>query len=212
MYPEWLKNDINELLNKVDSAVLHSQNADELSVTYLRCWAVIELFTKVTHTMLEKREYAEEIKNKISTTKDSLEKSLLEFNMREAELEKIVSYYFNKDVIPSEIPKKVKLSDLSTKISDIDCQKKFSFEKAAISTNKRLPSKSDATKMVEKLHIKSRQFLGLLKDDGKSQSKYYITRNHIAHEGKLDISPDTLIKDRIMPVLNAALEIRDEIT
>lgn len=211
MYPEWLKNDINELLNKVDPSVLHSHSADELSVTYLRCWAVIELFTKVTHTMFEKREYAEDIKNRILKIKDSLEKSLLEFNMREAELEKIVSYYLNKDGVSSEIPKKVTLCDLSTKISDIDCHKQFSLDKATLSANKRLPSKSDATIMVEKLPIKSRQFLDLLKD-GKTQSKYYITRNHIAHEGKLDIKPDTLIKDRIVPVLNAAIEIRDELT
>src|SRR5690606_35485411 len=158
-----------------------------------------------------KREYAEEIKNRILKIKDSLEKSLLEFNMREAELEKIVSYYLNKDGVSSEIPKKVTLCDLSTKISDIDCHKQFSLDKATLSANKRLPSKSDATTMVEKLPIKSRQFLDLLKD-GKTQSKYYITRNHIAHEGKLDIKPDTLIKDRIVPVLNAAIEIRDELT
>jgi len=209
-YPNWLQDEIYDKLKNIDISTFSLQNENELAITYLICWSVIEVFSKFIHVVYERKNHAEELRKKIEVFRDSLETSLKKFQMLESDLDEIVNFYSNPFEPAKELPAPVTLKELNVKLQDIICSKVFSTEKPVLASNKRLPSKSESAKAVEILNVKSTKFLDLLKV-GKSQSKYYTTRNHIAHEGKIDIQKNTLVKDRIIPVLNAATEIRNEI-
>ncbi|MDO6718697.1 hypothetical protein Q4575_04755 [Psychrosphaera sp. 1_MG-2023] len=199
-FPEWFESHLSEQLCSVSF-----ESTSDSMISYIKLWGLIEIFTKIIVKLYEKRCHIKELE----PLRRDICKAQAELKVYSESLENFISQYqqsisYNEAINLSEDIAKVSISlkrlsvnKFSTKAKDIAPQP--------------LPNQEDFERASNYLGLETELIGKLLKPKGK-QSKYYDTRNLIAHEGKIDIKPDNLFNLRIQPIKTAVEQIRTIVT
>lgn len=203
-FPDWFVSFSTEQLEslKSDISLLEQKPLPELQIDYLKVWSVIESFSKIVVTLAEKRNFLKDLKPQMKV----IEQKTSELAQIKQELQKAIRYYessIDGQLIDWEVdairafPKGVKKKDC----------KKFSVDKNIV-FRATLPNRATTEKSLQALEFGVMKFCSVV-NQGTNGSKYYSTRNKIAHEGIIDVEPITFIKDRFVTILDAAREIHE---
>ena len=181
-FPKWFDKFYLEQLQEVPSFEEQSTyDIDNLNIAYIRLWSIIEIFSKIIYRLYEKRCNTKELtalENEvrqhlegIAEYLDKIELAVQQYTSSESgELDSITFEGISKRSYILKPVKPVKYSVEKRDLASYSLPTKDKFEKACKSMNLRCPTVAS-----------------LLKPDG-GESKYYSTRNSIAHEGKPDIT------------------------
>lgn len=204
-FPDWFIDFANEQLEDFPKTIEYFEDKShaELQIAYIKAWSVIEIFAKIIKVLADKRAYLKEIKPKL----EQLATAKIRLNAYEGKLRELINFY--EDSINGK-------SDISLSFNAIvaaDCKfgrnrcKRYSVSKSVIA-NEKLPNKEEIGKSLKILPINPPDFYDFLNAKDKP-SNYYDTRNKIAHSGVAGISKLTLIKSRLLPVMEISLKIRE---
>jgi len=206
-FPGWFNDYSKEQLKECDDdgGCFTNDSLEELQIAYIKIWSVIEIFSKIIIILAEKRAHLKEIKPVLDNIKqyrsalDSYENSLIE----------IISHH--ESSIDGACTKQFDIKDVPVFNKTL---KKISGKKFSVSKNvvfkPALPKKDDIDKAIKILDIYPPQFSDFLNAADK-ESKFYTTRNKIAHEGNIDIKKESFVKERLIPILQISRGIRDYI-
>ncbi len=201
-FPDWFHDFLDEQLKEFpDFAEHETSRKDDLMLSYLKLWGVIEAFSKIIVRLYQKRTNLIEIKAQLKEAECHKE-SMSEW---EESLSVLITQYA-ENINTGTVS--ITADNIVKKTINLKAIKatKFSVEKRDIALMK-LPSKENFEKACSFLEINQKGVLGLLKPKG-GESVFYNTRNSIAHEGKLDIAFKNFVTIRINPVKEAVSEIK----
>ncbi|MDY0269988.1 hypothetical protein [Trichloromonas sp.] len=184
-------------------AAHHDETIEQLQIAYIKIWSVVEIFSKIIIILADKRTTTKELKPLVENIKrhreklDEYEKGLIE----------IIS--FHESSINDSETNQFKINDVANLKIDLKkiSSKKFSVSKSDV-FKPALPKKNDLDKAIKVLNIDPPKFSDFLNAADK-ESKFYTTRNKIAHEGTVDLKKENFIKERLLPILQISLSIRD---
>jgi len=195
-FPDWFTVFINEQLAEVPT--FNEQPAydiDNLSITYIRLWSIFETYIKIICKLHEKRSALKEINAKIEQAKHIAKKAKLWIDSAQE-----VSSAYSASVHSGDI---IKIDENVTKftaqIKSITVTK-YSMRKSDIALMK-LPDAKAVEKASSEFDLEGSDISHLLHPTN-SESKFYKTRNTIAHEGRSDIQLRNFITRRIDPLRN----------
>ena len=203
-FPGWFVDFVNKQLCDYEDAdeCFENMTLAELQVAYIKIWSVIEGFAKITHILASKRNFLRELEPEIDTIK-SLKQKLTDY---ENKLKDVVD--FHRQSIGGT-NKNVSLNFDAINAVKIELKKKksikFSVAKNVVFKGK-LPNKENIDEAFKGLGLDIPEFSALLNNDGKP-SKFYTTRNKIAHEGAVVVQIKTLKNERLLPILAMAKKI-----
>lgn len=204
-FPHWFETFFNEQLSAIECHVEYfsSMPLPQLQITYIRLWSVIESFSKIVFLLAEKRHCVKELSPEIDRIK------IIQTRLEQYKIDVLAALRFYQQSIDAASARNTEvLTDIAAVKIDFKRRefKQFSVDKSVVFKEK-LPNKSVMDKAFSILEFNVAGFSDLL-NDGSKNSKYYQTRNQIAHEGKADITAESLINKRIMPLLTVINEIK----
>ena len=193
-FPEWFACFLKEQLSQVPTFNEQpSYDIDNLAIAYIKLWSVFEIYIKVLVKLHQKRGALKEVDAKIK------------------QAERIIENANNWVASAKELSDSYSASIRSGTVIDVDKNLgKFSSQIKATSVSKYTMRKSDIVLMslpnAKEIEKASAEFqldcleLSNLLRPTNSESKFYKTRNTIAHEGKSDIQLRNFIIKRIIPL------------
>jgi len=205
-FPDWFIEFANEQLKdfpkNVSAEYFENKSIGEVQIEYIKVWSVVETFAKIIRILADKRSYLLEIQPKL----EQLAIAKTEFDEFADKLGKLIKFY--KDDLRGEKSSLqfTKIQALKKNIKAIECTK-FSTSKNVI-VKMTLPNKQEIEKSLRILSIRPPKFCEFLNANGQ-QTQYYETRNNIAHSGFAGITKQTLIKNRLLPVMQMSCNIRN---
>lgn len=195
-FPDWFKQCLVEQLVKIK---LDSIEASMLS--YIKLWGLIESFTKIIMKLYEKRCHLKELEPIIQ----NIAETKLKLDVYSGQLDEYIRQCSQSISANQAITLSDGIASLGIKLKRQEVSK-FSTEAKDLAPQK-LPNKEEFEKALNSLNLKFDLVVDLLKPKA-GKSRFYDTRNQIAHEGKLDLQPENLYHLRIEPVMNAIDEIK----
>jgi len=201
-FPEWFSSFLDEQLKEVPTFKEQSAyDIDNLSIAYIRLWSIYEVYVKVLKTLYEKRCDLKEIEAKI----EKAENIVVSANVWVSDARNISLAYSKSIRFGESINIEENVSAFSAQIKTIPV-KKYSVRKSDIAPM-RLPTAKEIDKASSAFGFNGVEISHLLLPIN-SKSKFYKTRNTIAHEGKSDIQLRSFIINRINPVKEVVETIR----
>ena len=200
-FPNWFPEFVNEQLAKVPTfQEQQSYDIDNLSIAYIRLWSVFEIYIKILVRLTEKRSAKKEIDARIKKAEQ------IASNLRDwIASAKIVSNEYEASIqLGKVIDVEKNIGKFAGQIKSVSVEK-FTVRKSDISST-RLPSAKDIEKACAEFSLKCSELTSLLQPTN-SESKFYKTRNMIAHEGKSDIQERNFIVRRINPLRTTVVAI-----
>ena len=203
-FPGWFIDFANEQLKDFPQTIeyFESKSTAEIQIEYIKVWSVVEIFAKIIKVLADKRSYLKEIKPKLeqlTTIKNRLDEY-------ENKLSALINFY--EASLRGEINTSLPFESIATfeyKLGRNKC-KKYSINKNVI-FKENLPNKEQIEKSLKILSVRPPDFYNFLNAQDKPSS-YYEIRNKIAHSGVAGITKHTLIKNRLLPVMEISLKIR----
>lgn len=205
-FPHWFETFFNDQLSgiKCHADYFSAMPEPQLQITYIKLWSVIESFAKIVFLLAEKRHFAKELSPEIKRIET------IQTQLKQYKNDVLTAMSFYQQSIDADSARN---TDTLTDIAAVKIEfkrrelKQFSVRKSVVFKEK-LPNKTVMDKVLSTLNINVSRISELL-NEGTTPSSCYKTRNQIAHEGKADITAETLIDSRIMPLLTVINEIKD---
>ena len=193
-FPAWFTQFLDEQLAEVPTFDEQpSYDIDNLSIAYIRLWSVYETYTKILNRLYEKRCALKEIDARIIQAEQVVaDAAAWVLNAKKVSSSYLASIRFGDSIDIEE-----SVTKLTAQVKTINVSK-YSVRKSDIALM-HLPSAKDIEKACVEIGLKDSGLGGLLLPSN-SESKFYKTRNIIAHEGKSDIQLRNFILKRINPV------------
>ncbi|MBV1928382.1 MAG: hypothetical protein KUG81_02605 [Gammaproteobacteria bacterium] len=193
-FPEWFSDFIDEQLEEVPTFKEQAPyNIDNLSIAYLRLWSIYETYIKILHKLYEKRCALKEIDAKIQQAENiAISANSWASNAKNISAAYLASIRFGEPINIDE-----KVVKFTAQIKTIPVRK-YSVRKSDIALMP-LPNGNDIDKASTEFGINGSE-ISLLLHPSNSDSRFYKTRNTIAHEGKSDIQLRNFIGKRINPL------------
>ncbi|MGL4937088.1 hypothetical protein [Shewanella sp.] len=205
-FPRWFENFFNEQADGIQcrSEYFSAMPMAQLQITYIKLWSVIESFAKIVFLLAEKRHCLKELSPEINR----IERIQTQLERYKNDVHAALNFY-QQSINADSTRNTDALTDIAAVKIDFKRRelKQFSVDKSVVFKEK-LPNKTVMDKALSTLELKVVGFSDVL-NDGSKNSNYYTTRNHIAHEGKSDITAAALIEKRIMPLLTVIKQIKD---
>jgi hypothetical protein len=195
-FPDWFEQRLVEQLVEIK---FDSIEASMLS--YIKLWGLVESFTKIIMKLYEKRCHLKELKPIIQ----NIAEARVKLDVYSGQLDEHIRQYSQSISANQAITLNDDITSLGIKLKRHEVSK-FSTEAKDLAPQK-LPNKEDFEKASNSLNVKLNLVAELLKPKA-GKSRYYDTRNLIAHEGKLDLQPENFYRIRIEPLMNAINEIK----
>jgi len=204
-FPEWFPGFLNEQLKEVPTFKEQpSYHIDSLSISYIRLWSIYETYVKVLYKLYEKRCALKEIDAKIQQA----EQVAINATEWASNAKKISSNYSKSIHYGDPIDNDINVTKFTAQIKTITVSK-YSVRKSDIALMP-LPSEKDINKASSEFGINGVEVSFLL-SPSNSDSKFYKTRNTIAHEGRADIQLRNFILIRINPLKEVIHTIKNYI-
>lgn len=204
-FPCWFEIFFHEQIRGIEchSEYFSVMPIEQLQITYIKLWSVIESFSKIIKILAEKRNFLKELTPEIKRV-EGIQTKLEQYKN---DVLAAISFYQQSIDANSESNSRSLTAIAAVTINFKRYEmKQFAVEKSVVFKEK-LPNKAEMNKALSTLKLNIAGFSDLLNEGGRASS-YYQTRNQIAHEGKSDISATTLIDKRIMPLLAVIKQIK----
>ena len=193
-FPEWFSTFLEEQLGDVPTfREQPSYDIDNLTIAYIRLWSIFEIYIKILRKLHEKRSALKEINAKIKHA----EEVASNVSAWITDAKKVASAYSDSIRSGAHIDIDENVAKLSAQIKTITVSK-YSVRKSDIALMP-LPTAKDIDKSCAEFEFNGSKLSNLL-EPTNSESKFYKTRNTIAHEGKSDIQLRNFILMRINPL------------
>jgi len=196
-FPDWFSEFVNKQL--ADVPIFQDEQSydiNDLSISYIRLWSVFEIYIKILVRLNEKRS----AKKKIDARINQAEKIASNLKDWVANARIVSSKYEASIQLGKAIDIEKNIGKFTGQIKPISVDK-FTVRKSDISST-RLPSAKDIEKACAEFSLNCSELTLLLKPTN-SESKFYKTRNTIAHEGRSDIQERNFLAKRINPLRSA---------
>ena len=193
-FPEWFADFLDEQLKEVPTFKEQpSYDIDNLSIAYIRLWSIYETYIKILHKLYEKRCVLKEIDAKIQQAENvATSANTWASNAKNVSAAYSASIRFGETINIDE-----NVAKFTAQIKTITVSK-YSVRKSDIALMT-LPNGKDIDKASTEFGLNGSE-ISLLLHPSNSDSKFYKTRNTIAHEGKSDIQLRNFILKRINPL------------
>ena len=201
-FPEWFAGFLEEQLAEVPTfREQPSYHIDNLSIAYIKLWSIYETYIKILQKLYEKRCALKEIDVKIQLS-ETAAKDIKNWTL---EAKKVSAAYLTSMRSGKHIDIEDNIGKLTVNIKGITVSK-YSVRKSDVALMA-LPNAKDIEKASVEFNLDGSEISHLLHPTN-SESKFYKTRNIIAHEGKSDILLRNFILMRIDPLKEAVEAIK----
>lgn len=203
-FPEWFSGFITAQLQEIPTFTEQpTYDIDNLTIAYIKLWSVYEIYIKILYKLFEKRCALKEITVKIEEARLMLDNA----HSWISDAKEVSAAYSESIRLGKRINIEHGVKKLSSNFKAIAANK-YSTRKSDIVLMK-LPTAKDIEKASEEFGLDGKRISHLL-HPSNSESRYYKTRNTIAHEGKSDIELSNFIRLRINPMKDVVNLIQEQ--